>query len=198
VSDLQALASYARSTAAPRPSPCELCGAPIAPEHRHVVDLETRTIQCSCGNCAVLFDREDGRYRRVPEEVRRAKPIDAERWTVLGVPVRLAFVFMNSRLGAPFACYPSPAGNIESKVDADRFRALGESDPAVGALLPDVQALVGWGPRGTRDLECFVAPIDSCYELAGLCRTRWRGFDGGDDVRQGIEKFFARLRARAS
>ena len=46
--------------------------------------------------------------------------------------------------------------------------------------------------------NAFVVPVDACYELAGLCRTHWRGFDGGDDVRREMDAFFARLRSRAS
>ena len=27
--------------------------------------------------------------------------------------------------------------------------------------------------------ECFIVPIDACYELVGHLRRLWRGFDGG-------------------
>src|SRR5581483_6939471 len=40
-------------------------------------------------------------------------------------------------------------------------------------------------------------PLDACYELVGLIRLGWRGFDGGEKVRADIESFFARLRARS-
>jgi len=45
--------------------------------------------------------------------------------------------------------------------------------------------------------ECFLVPIDACYELVGRLRRHWRGFDGGDEVRSEIEAFFEGLRARS-
>lgn len=199
MNELRPLLRYARTKVAPPPAPpCELCGAPLAAEHRHVVDLDSRAMQCSCRSCSVLFDQEGGRYRRVPDQVLLARSIPLQRWTPLGVPVRLAFVFYNSRLGRHFASYPSPAGTIESEIDSERFRELAEADPALQSLMPDVQALLAWAPRGSLELQCFVAPIDACYELSGICRTRWTGFDGGDDLRSELSAFFTRLRERAS
>ena len=36
---------------------CEMCSAPIAPEHRHLLDVDARELLCVCRACAVLFDR---------------------------------------------------------------------------------------------------------------------------------------------
>jgi hypothetical protein len=199
VSGLRALAPYVRRKAPPVPRhACELCGVAIAEAHRHVVDLEARSLLCSCPSCAILFEQEGGRFRRVPERVVRAPPVPAGRWAALGVPVRLAFVFFNSRLRRWHASYPGVAGAIESEVAADKWEELAREYPALRGIAPDVEALLVWGPIGATDLESFIVPIDACYELAGLCRTHWRGFDGGDDVRREMEAFFARLRSRAS
>ena len=66
---------------------------------------------------------------------------------------------------------------------------------------PDVEALlvnrVGH-PRRTGCAIYSMVPIDECYKLVGLIRTHWKGFGGGTEVWQEIEKFFADLRAKAS
>jgi hypothetical protein len=40
-------------------------------------------------------------------------------------------------------------------------------------------------------------PIDACYELVGLLRRTWRGFDGGQEARQAMDEFFTRVRTKA-
>ena len=51
---------------------CDLCSAPIAPDHRHLLDVRTRELMCACRPCSLLFDRSaagaGGRhYRLVPD-----------------------------------------------------------------------------------------------------------------------------------
>ena len=196
---LRALAPYVRRKPTPPPRECcELCGIAISDGHRHVVDLERRSLLCSCPNCAILFEQQDGRFRRVPERVLRAPAIPADRWAALGVPVRLAFIFFNSTRKSWQASYPGVAGAIESEVASSSWDALAREYPALRGIAPDVEALLVWGPIGAPELECFIVPVDACYELVGLCRTHWRGFDGGDDMRREMDAFFARLRGRAS
>ena len=45
--------------------------------------------------------------------------------------------------------------------------------------------------------ECYIVPIDACYELVGHLRTLWRGFDGGKEANAKLEAFFDDVRARA-
>ncbi len=40
-------------------------------------------------------------------------------------------------------------------------------------------------------------PIDLCYRLVGLIRAQWRGFSGGAEVWDAIDRFYADLDARA-
>jgi len=40
-------------------------------------------------------------------------------------------------------------------------------------------------------------PIDACYELVGAVRRAWHGLDGGSEVREAINAFFAALADRA-
>ncbi len=53
------------------------------------------------------------------------------------------------------------------------------------------------GPTTIIKPQCFLVPIDACYELAGRLRQVWRGFDGGQDARAEIAGFFARVSARS-
>ena len=36
----------------------------------------------------------------------------------------------------------------------------------------------------------YLVPIDACYEFVGRLRMLWRGFDGGQEVREYIDEFF--------
>ena len=46
-------------------------------------------------------------------------------------------------------------------------------------------------------MEYFLVPIDACYELAGLMRLNWHGFDGGTEAKASIAAFLANVRQRA-
>jgi len=45
--------------------------------------------------------------------------------------------------------------------------------------------------------DCYLVPIDACYELVGRIRRCWKGFDGGEDAWNEIDGFFADLRVRS-
>jgi len=138
------------------------------------------------------------RYRLVPSRVL----VDADfvlpdaRWEALRIPVRLAFIFFNSRAGRWVALYPSPAGAAESELGLEAFRELAAATPLLDAVEPDVEALLVYGRRG-RPFETFLVSIDACYRLVGRVRLHWQGFHGGDAAWREIEGFFADLRARA-
>jgi hypothetical protein len=59
----------------------------------------------------------------------------------------------------------------------------------------DVEALLV--SRSTNGFECFLVPIDACYELVGRVRRSWKGFDGGQEAWADIESFFTSLRERS-
>ena len=48
-------------------------------------------------------------------------------------------------------------------------------------LEPDVEALLVQRPAAA-SFECFLVLIDACYELVGLVRMHWKGFDGGQEA----------------
>jgi hypothetical protein len=179
---------------------CEMCARPIAESHSHVVDTESRRLLCTCRACTLLFTPEgaaDGRYRAVPERV-HSQPrltLGESLWERFQIPVRMAFFFFNSSLNKVAAFYPSPAGATESQLDLAAWRDLVGANPVLGDLRPDVESLLVYGRRGG-PFECFVVPIDACYELTGLVKRHWKGLDGGEEARSAIEAFFVKLRGR--
>ncbi len=191
---------FARRRPAPAGERCEMCGAHLADEHQHVVNLDRRSLLCSCRPCYLLFAPDgagSGNYRAVPERYRTdpAGRLSAAQWDALQVPVGIVFFFVNSRLGRVVAQYPGPAGATESLLDLEAWADLVAVNPLAAALQPDVEALIVRREREA-DEACLV-PIDACYELVGLLRMHWTGFDGGPEARADIEGFFARVRERA-
>jgi hypothetical protein len=67
--------------------------------------------------------------------------------------------------------------------------------PEFADLRPDVEALLVY--KGESGFEFFAVPIDACYQLVGLVRMHWQGFDGGEQAWAEIHKFFAGLRERS-
>src|SRR5438094_9974056 len=97
---------------------CDLCGEPIGPEHRHLLSLSTRELQCACRACAVLFDRAaaGGRMRRVvPTRCLYLAGFDMTdaQWESLRIPVNMAFFPYDTAAGRVVAHDPSPAAPTE-------------------------------------------------------------------------------------
>jgi len=179
---------------------CELCGAPIAPAHRHLLDLEQRELMCSCQACSVLFATaaaSAGHYRLVPDRRLRITDLDLTDvlWAELRLPVEMAFFFRSTAADRVQAFYPSPMGPTESLLGLEAWAELAAANPVLETLAPDVEALLVNRVRGARD--GWLVPIDECYALVGLIRTRWRGFTGGSEVWDALGRFFAELDRRA-
>jgi len=179
---------------------CELCSAPIPSEHRHLMDLETRELMCACQPCKILFDRGaagGGHYKLVPD--RRLRLVDLELddalWDGLRVPVDMAFFFPSTQAERVQAFYPSPMGPTESLLKLEAWQELERANPVLRSLAPDVEALLVNRSRGAR--QHWLVPIDECYSLVGLIRTRWRGLSGGKEVWGEIDRFFSGLDARS-
>jgi hypothetical protein len=196
------LAQLARRQAAEREAQaahCELCGTPIGDEHRHLLEVETRELACACRPCALLFDRGEvaTRYRAVPE--RRLALTDLEltdvMWEELRLPVDIAFVLRTSGEPGVQAFYPSPMGATESLLRLEAWEELEAANPILATLEPDVEALLVDRTRGAR--RHWLVPIDECFGLVGLIRTRWRGLTGGREVWEELDRFFAALGERS-
>lgn len=179
---------------------CEMCSAPVSDAHSHVVDLENRSLMCTCRPCALLFTSPGaarGRYHAVPDRYLSFPGFTLSRaqWDDLQVPVGMAFLFENSRQGRTVAFYPSPAGATESELELGAWADVVAANPGLATLAPDVEAVL------LRNLavgfECYLVPIDRCYELVGHLRRLWRGFEGGRDAHERIEAFFAEVGSRA-
>jgi len=182
---------------------CELCTEPIADEHGHLVDVEARRLLCACRGCYLLFAPEGaggGHYRAVPDRYLAFTDVrlSSAQWDALQIPVGVAFFFVNSTLARVAAFYPSPAGATESLLPLDTWEELVGAHPALSTLQPDVEALlVRADHAGASGAECYLVPIDACYELVGHLRRLWRGFDGGREAHDALDSFFDRVRARA-
>jgi Family of unknown function (DUF5947) len=189
-----------------------MCGEQVPERHAHLVDTEQRSISCACTACGLLFTRPGGRYRTVPDRVRHDPdaPLTGAEWAELGIPVGIAFFFVNSALGHIVASYPSPAGVTECELDLAGWDRLAAAHPLLRAPSPDVEAIliVAGSPRlaggapvaadgGDGGVEAFLIPIDACYSLAGGLRVHWRGFDGGAEAQRLLTDFLADIRERA-
>lgn len=185
--------------ARPEAESCEMCGTPVGHRHGHVVDTEKRSLMCACRACYLLFTRQNaggGRFRAVPDRYRHdpLHPLTTVEWEGLGIPVGSVF-FLDGDDGVS-AFYPSPAGATECLLDLDAWTRLGAEHPMLAAAEPDVEAILIHAESGGT-VECYLVPIDACYQLVGLVRAYWQGFDGGREARERVEEFFAGIRSAA-
>jgi hypothetical protein len=179
---------------------CEMCGAPMAAEHGHVVNVSSRSLLCTCRPCYLLFTHDDAElaFRAVPERYLPFADLSLPVWEELELPVGTAFLFLNSALDRVVAFYPGPAGATESELSLQAWERVVAAVPGLDALKPDVEALlVNSDPMQGGRTEAYLVPIDVCYELVGHLRRLWRGFDGGEEVREQLDAFFARVRAKS-
>jgi hypothetical protein len=177
-----------------------MCAEPVGDGHSHVVNLDSRQIMCTCRACWLLFTHQGaagGRYRAVPDRYLHDPRfgLGEAQWEALQIPVRVAFFFHNSDLGRVVAFYPSPAGATESLLPLEAWADVVAANPAMTDLVPDVEALLV--RRAGGGFECFLVPIDACYQLVGLVRMHWKGFDGGQEAWDAIDGFFDAVKERS-
>jgi hypothetical protein len=185
-----------RVPARPRPprERCDLCGGEVEDDHRHLLQLDERVILCACEGCFALKAGEPGFSPtgrrtlwlddfRLPDEV----------WASFQIPIGLAFFFRSSALGRVLALYPSPAGATESELDLEAWEELVAANPILETLDQDAEALIV--NRLADPPVHAIAPIDRCYALVGLVKTRWQGISGGPGLGAAIDAFFAELKS---
>jgi hypothetical protein len=178
---------------------CELCSAPIAGDHRHLLDLSTRELMCACRACVVLFDRGaagGGHYRLVPDRRLRIDDLQLSdlQWEELRLPVDIAFFFRSSAEERVMAYYPGPMGATESLLTFEAWQEVENANPVLATMAPDVEALLVNRAQGAR--HHWLVPIDECFGLVGVIRTHWKGLTGGKDVWLEIARFFDGLERR--
>jgi len=185
-----------RSTrSAPPQERCDICNAAVPDDHRHLLHLEQRRIVCACEPCWALHSG-DAEYR--PTGMRTiwldALELDDELWGRFQIPIGLAFLMRSSVSGGVVAFYPSPAGATESELELRAWEQLVERNPELAELDADAEALIV--NRLTDPPQYVIAPIDDCYALVGLIKSRWEGISGGAALEHAVPGFFAALRAR--
>lgn len=177
---------------------CDLCGVELTERHEHLVEPATRKLHCSCEACSILFSNvEDSRFRRVPRQSKRLEGFEISdmQWSGLQLPIQLAFFFYSTPDERVIALYPSPAGATESLLPLDAWDEIVEQNPALEVLRPDVEALLV--NRVGERREYFITPLDECYRLVGLIRSKWRGLSGGTEAWNAIAAFFDELGERS-
>jgi hypothetical protein len=185
---------------APRPSTetatCELCPIGIGEDHRHLLHLDERRIVCVCETCWSLRSG-DPEFR--PPGARTLWLEDLvmsdEVWAAFQIPIGLAFLLRSSVSGGVVALYPSPAGATESELELTAWDALCAANPILDALEPDAEALIV--NRSMGEHQYAIVPVDQCYRMVGLIKSRWEGISGGRAVDVAIAEFFDAVRARA-
>lgn len=173
---------------------CELCAAPLASVHDHLLEVEKRAVTCACNACAILFAGDARqRYRRIPRDVRRLPDfsLDDHEWKSLLIPINLAFFPYSTPLGRVVANYPSPGGIMESSLEIEYWSVVVQRNPVLKSFAPDVEALLV--NRIGETAQYYRAPIDQCFRLVGTLRKHWRGLSGGSEVWKAIDAFFRKL-----
>lgn len=171
---------------------CGMCSEPVPGQHRHLFDAGERAVMCVCQACSLLFGQKaasNGHYRLVPQRRLRLPAVSTQR---LGVPVGLAF-FVPRQDGVVVAHYPSPAGATEWEVDDDAWAEVVRACPPLGGLESEVEALLVNTARG--ESQHWIVPIDDCFRLVAIIRTRWQGLSGGSQVWPEVDRFFADLQS---
>jgi hypothetical protein len=189
-----------RPRASPPPAQnarCDLCGAAMSEDHRHLLDVGDRRILCACEPCIAMRSGE-GDLRPTGTRAVRLDGFDLpdELWAAFQIPIGLAFFFLSEVAEGVVALYPSPAGATESELHLDAWNELVAANPVLAGLEPEIEALV---VNRIDDPHRFaIVPIDRCYELVGMIKANWEGISGGDAVRDAVGVFFERLDARSA
>jgi len=175
---------------------CELCPIGIGEDHRHLLHLDERRIVCVCETC---WSMRSGDPEFRPPGVRTLWLEDFvmpdEIWSEFQIPIGLAFLLRSGVTGSVVAMYPSPAGATESELELTAWDALCAVNPVLDNLEPDAEALIV--NRTGAEHEYAIVPVDQCYRMVGLIKSRWEGISGGQGAEQAIAEFFGGVRERA-
>jgi hypothetical protein len=175
---------------------CDLCKTTIPDDHRHLLNLVERRIECVCESCWALRSG-DAEYR--PTGGRTLWLDDLELpddvWASFQIPIGLAFFMESTVAGCVVALYPSPGGATESEMHFSSWSRMVELNPILANLEPDIEGLIV--NRLSEPPAHVIAPIDSCYALTGTIKMSWEGISGGGAVSEAVSSFFDDLRAKA-
>ncbi len=182
--------------ASAREERCDLCSTTIAADHRHLLNLAERRIECVCESCWALrsgdaeYRPTGGRTLWLPE-----LEIPEDLWASFQIPIGLAFFMESSVAGCVVALYPSPGGATESELHFSSWSRMIELNPILAELEADIEGLI---VNRLSDPPVYsIAPIDRCYELTGTIKLNWEGISGGPRVQEAVSSFFDELQAEA-
>jgi Fe-S cluster biogenesis protein NfuA/nitrite reductase/ring-hydroxylating ferredoxin subunit len=191
----------------PRPAPgadelhgdgghCQLCPSGLSDDHRHLLHLYERRIVCVCETCWSMHSGDD-EYRPAGTRTLWLEDFELsdEQWAGLQIPIGLAFIMRSSMTQQVVALYPSPAGATESELDLISWGAMCAANPVLDRLDADCEALVV--NRLAEPAQYAIAPIDQCYRLVGMIKSRWEGISGGRAIEGAVAEFFGELHDRA-
>lgn len=191
--------STASRTESPAPGPaerCDLCHTVLPDDHRHMLHLVDRRIVCTCEACWALHSG-DAEYRPTGMRTLWLSEFECPEdvWAEFQIPIGLAFFMRSTVTDSVVAFYPSPAGATESELSLEAWDRLVAVNPVLDHLEFDAEALVA--NRLSEPAQYAIVPIDQCYALVGLVKSRWEGISGGGAIEQAVPEFFAALRRRA-
>lgn len=175
---------------------CELCPIGLGDNHRHLLHLAERRIVCVCETCWSLrsgdaeFRPTGGRTLWLDDFV-----LDDEAWASFQIPIGLAFMLRSGLNDEIVILYPSPAGVTESELDTFAWMRLSGDNPVLDRLEPDAEALII--NRLATPPQHVIAPLDECYRLVGMIKSRWSGISGGPELTATVAEFFDGLQAKA-
>jgi hypothetical protein len=181
---------------APTPAPgehCDLCRGGIPDDHRHLLNLHERQIVCVCESCWAIHSG-DADLRPVGQRTvwLEAFTLPDEVWADFRIPIGLAFFMFSSVTECVVALYPSPAGATESELHFESWSRLVALNPVLERLQADGEGLIV--NRMSDPPSYAIAPIDRCYMLVGLIKSKWQGISGGPEVPLAVDRFFEELR----
>ena len=179
-----------------------MCAEPIADEHGHLVDLESRSLHVRLPAAATCCSPPEGagggRYRAVPDRYLAFADFAAVAGAVGRAADpgqrRVLLPQLDARAGSRRSTRARP-GATESLLPLDTWDELVDGQPRRWRrCAPDVEALLVRADRDAAAAECFLVPIDACYELVGQLRRLWRGFDGGTRGARRARRVLRRVR----
>ncbi|HEY1276389.1 MAG TPA: DUF5947 family protein [Thermoleophilaceae bacterium] len=176
---------------------CDLCGTDIPEDHRHLLQLEERRIDCACETCFAMRSG-DPEYRPTGTRVvwLDGLVLSDELWASFQIPIGLAFLMRSSSADRVVALYPSPAGATECELYLESWNRLCADNPVLDGLETDGEGLIV--NRLADPPQYAIAPIDECYRLVGIVKMSWEGISGGAGLERAIAGFFDELRKRAT
>ena len=176
---------------------CDICGTGLPEDHRHLLQLVERRIECVCESCWALRSG-DAEYRPTGNRVVWLPDVELpdDLWATFQIPIGLAFFMDSTTAGCVVALYPSPGGATESELHFSSWSRMVDLNPVLAGLEPDIEALIV--NRLSDPPTYVIAPIDRCYALTGTIKASWEGLSGGSRVGEEVAAFFARLGGEAA